>query len=418
MVDWDRVEELRSRGWDWNRIAADPKVGFHPDTSVQDSGRALRALYHRQRSRQRRQGGETGPAPTPKKVEAEKERRWTLTRIGYLLVPIVGIWFVFAYVLPSPVGVVVPALPYLGLALAVVAILLIFALWRSGQERWSKALRTTVVTGVVVGLVVAGMIALAGALFFGCPILPSASSATAVPGGQGWTQVSASAWQDSGKPVFYFYGATWCPYCSASSWAMWKALSEFQSGFSGGTGGIPGTSFQYSNPSDVYPSTPEVVLGFASVSSTAVSFQVSEYYWTQSTGTAGTFPSTSSCTQQAYVTAYSGNSIPFVVVNGQYVHGGSSLIDPADLSTWSAGNSGGYTTVAQDVLTESTASGSAWPIIDTQAAWICAFVIKGDGYSTVSAFLASPAGTGLSNPGKYQWTTTMTGMVNGDLAQI
>jgi hypothetical protein len=41
MVDWDRVEQLRSKGWDWERIAADPKVGFHPEASVHDEiGRA------------------------------------------------------------------------------------------------------------------------------------------------------------------------------------------------------------------------------------------------------------------------------------------------------------------------------------------------------------------------------------------
>jgi hypothetical protein len=51
MVDWDRVEQLRSKGWDWDQIAEDEKVGFHPDASVHDPGRALRGLYHRQRSR-------------------------------------------------------------------------------------------------------------------------------------------------------------------------------------------------------------------------------------------------------------------------------------------------------------------------------------------------------------------------------
>ena len=52
MVDWDRVEELRSKGKDWDEIADDPKVGFHPDSSVHEAGRALRGLYHRQRLRQ------------------------------------------------------------------------------------------------------------------------------------------------------------------------------------------------------------------------------------------------------------------------------------------------------------------------------------------------------------------------------
>jgi len=163
MVDWDRVEELRSKGWDWDRIADDSKVGFHPDASVREPGRALRGLYHRQRSRERRQG--TASAPSPKKVAEEKERRWTLTRVGYLLTPIFAIWFVIAYLIPSPVGLVLPAIPYLALGLTVAAFVLLFGLWRSKAERWSKLLRTTVVTGVVLGLVISGAFAgLAGGL--------------------------------------------------------------------------------------------------------------------------------------------------------------------------------------------------------------------------------------------------------------
>ena len=409
MVDWDRVEELRSKGWDWDRIADDPKVGFHPEASVREPGRALRALYHRQRLRERRRGQEVS-RPTPRKAAETTERHWTLTRIGYLVTPIAGLWFLLAFLIPSPVGLIVAAIPWLALVFAVAVFILLFGLWRSEKERWSKELRNTVVVGVVLGLVISGVIALGGILFFGCPYLPSASSATAEPGGQGWTSVPASAWQEGGKPVLYFYGATWCPYCSASSWALWKALTEFQTGFSGGTGGIPGTSFYYSNPGDVYPNTPEVVLGSAAVTSPALAFQVSEYYWTTSVGTAGTFPATSNCIQQAYVTAYSGTSIPFVVINGQILHASSSLIDPNDLSSYAAT---GVNTVANSVLTE---SGTPWAVVQAQAGWIAAFIIKCNGYTTVSAFLA--ANTGLSNPGKYQWTTSFTSLVNSDLSLI
>src|SRR5208282_1828723 len=118
MVDWDRVEELRSKGYDWDRIADDPKVGFHPDRSVEQPGRALRGLYHRQRSRERRRGETPAAAVGPSKQDREKaERKWTLARIGYLLVPIFGIWFALAYLVPSPVGLVLPAIPYLALVL-------------------------------------------------------------------------------------------------------------------------------------------------------------------------------------------------------------------------------------------------------------------------------------------------------------
>ncbi|HUJ77547.1 MAG TPA: hypothetical protein VLX64_00925, partial [Thermoplasmata archaeon] len=164
MVDWDRVDELRQNGESWSDIAADTKVGFHPDASAGDPGRALRALYHRQRSRRERQG----PAPVPKKrVGKEAERRWTLVRVGYLLVTAIAVWFLLAYVAPSPIGLLVPALPWLGLVLAGVAFLLIYALWKTREPRWSSLYRSTVVVGVVLGLVFAGMVGLVGALVFG-----------------------------------------------------------------------------------------------------------------------------------------------------------------------------------------------------------------------------------------------------------
>ena len=117
--------------------------------------------------------------------------------------------------------------------------------------------------------------------------------------------------------------------------------------------------------------------------------------------------------QQAYVSAYSGGSIPFVVLNGQYVHAGSSLIDPSDLSSYEDGASGGYTAVATSVLQE---TGTPWSIIQGQAGWICAFILKADGYSSVSAFIA--ANPSLSHPNNYQWTTSMQNLVQGDLSQI
>ena len=406
MVDWDRVEQLRSKGWDWDRIAADPKVGFHPEASVRDEGRALRALYHRHRSKEGRR--ESEPTRPTRKDEGAHERRWTLPRIGYLLVPIVGLWALLAYVAPSPVGVLIPAFPDLLIALAGAAFVLFFGLLRTQEKRWTPVFRTTLIMGIILGLVVAGVLGISSYVL-GCPYLPPASSLASEPGG--WSKATVSPWKEGGVPVFYFYGATWCPYCSASSWAMWKALTEFQSGFSGTVNGIPGATFMYSSDDPAGPYTPEVVLGTASVTSSVVALQTSEYLWTPTSGVEGTFPGTSNCIQQAYVSAYS-NGIPFNVVNGQYVHTGT-LIEPSDMSSWSNGAMGGYSAVANGVLTE---SGNPWSIVSTQASLITALILKSDGYSTVSGFLA--ANPGLSNPGKYQWTTTMTNLVNTDLGQI
>ena len=124
-------------------------------------------------------------------------------------------------------------------------------------------------------------------------------------------------WQDNGKPVLYSYGSTWCPFCSASSWAFYKALTQF--------GSVSGAVFTaYSSPTDVDPSTPEVVLAGMQFSSTTISFQVSE----DTSGVEGTSPATTSCFQLAYVAAYGAGSIPFGVVNGQYVHAGACVRQP------------------------------------------------------------------------------------------
>ncbi|MGA8543601.1 MAG: DUF929 family protein [Thermoplasmata archaeon] len=395
MVDWDRVEQLRSKGWDWERIANDPKVGFHPEASVQDSGRALRGLYHRQKSRVGRTGKESSSTPRSAKKEEEiRERKWSLPRIGYLLVPVVGIWFAIAYLLPSPVGVLVPAVPYLALALVAVAFLLLFGLLRTTQARWSKAYRKSLVTGVVLGLVLSGVIALGGALLFDCPVLPPASTARGEPD-PGWTAVTVSPWKEGGQPVVYFYGATWCPYCSASSWAIWKALTEF--------GTVTGTYTSYSyGPPEQITYIPEMVLANAHLASSTVNFQVSEYV----AGSDGVVPGTSSCIQQAYVTAYSGSEIPFLVVNGQYLHSGISIIPPTNLESWAGGAHGGAPAVQSAVASENTSADSPWLQIETQAWWLMAFMVESCAVSVGQ--LAS----------EYHWSSATQAAVTTDVQQI
>ncbi len=404
MVDWDQVDRLREKGWDWKRIAQDPKVGFHADPGVSDEGRALRALYYRRRSREERK-----PSPKGSKRAAEEEAQkttWTLARIGYLTTPLLAIWFVVAYFVPSPVGLILPAIPWLALGLAVVAFILAFGLWRAKGARWSKLYRHTVTYGIVTGLVLVGVVAATAYLVFGCPFLPSASSlatqsASGQPNGDStlnipaWTSGTMHPWQDSGKPVLYFYGASWCPFCSAGSWAIYKALIEF--------GSLSGQYTSFSSSSDVDAGTPEMVLANAQLSSSTVSFQVNE----DTSSVDGTFPGTSNCYQQAYVSAYSGGSIPFVVVNGQYIHGGSQLIAPTLLSTWSNGNTGGTgaATVNSQVMSE---SGPAWNVVQFQAWWIMAFLVKSTGQSVAQ----------LATQVTPNWTGATMNAVSADLNQI
>jgi Domain of unknown function (DUF929) len=390
MVDWDRVEQLRAKGWDWDRIANDPKVGFHPETSVKDPGRALRGLYHRQKSRE---GRLDTPAPrSPKKEEATAERRWTLPRIGYLLTPLVGIWFLLAFIAPSPVGILVPAIPWLAIGLAVAAFVLLFGLLRTPGKRWTPMFRSTLLAGIALGLVVSAMVGVTGYLAFGCPYLPPSSTLGGLPG-PGWTQANVAAWQDGGKPVLYFYGASWCPFCSAASWSIYKALSEF--------GSVSGTSLQFSSLSDTDPGTPEIVLASATVSSSTISFVVDE----DTSGVDETFPGTSNCFQQAYVSAYSGDSIPFVVINGQYIHGGTYIIYPPDLSAYTYSSTGG--TGASTMLSQvQSENGSGWNVVSTQAWWMMAFLTKASGDSVTT--LAS----------EYHWSATTKSEVTSFLSQL
>ncbi len=390
-MQWDRVDELRSKGRDWGDIARDPSVDFHPDPGAGDPGRALRALYHRSGRR-----GLRGPARAAATGRAAKEataRRWTLPRIGYVLVPLVGVWFLLALVAPSPVGLLVPAIPYLALALAGAAVLLLYALSRgTAGPRWSKVYRTGVITGIVGGLLVAGGIGLVATVALGCPYLPPSGSGTAEP--DGWTEYHVGAWQDDGRPVVFFYGATWCPYCSASSWALWKALSEF--------GSVSGTSFGYSyGPPETIQYIPEVILASTSLSSSSASFQVSEYVY----GSDGVLPGTANCYQSAYVSAYSGGGIPFYVVNGQAIHSGT-LVDPESLSGWANGANGGYHTVAQAVAAENASSGSPWLAVDSATWWMMAWMAKASG-DTVASLAA-----------EYHWSPDDETQVSTDLAAI
>jgi thiol-disulfide isomerase/thioredoxin len=393
MVDWDRVEQLRSKGWDWDRIAADPKVGFHPDASVHDEGRALRGLYHRQRSRDGRKSRET-PTPRASKKEAEiTERKWNLPRIGYLLTPLFGIWFLLAYLAPSPVGLLLPAIPWLAIGLAAAAFLLLFGLLRTQGKRWTPVFRTTLITGILLGVVVSASVGVTGVVL-GCPYLPPAStlSSTAAPG---WSHANVGAWQESGKPVLYFYGASWCPYCSAGSWTIYKALSDF-----GSVTGA-GSALGFSSLSDTAPGTPEIILADIGYSSSSISFVVTE----DTSGVDETFPGTTNCVEQAYVGAYGGGAIPFVVINGQYIHALTPIISPTDLGSWSYSNTGGTgaSTVLQQVNAE---NGSAWSAVSGQAWWIMALLVKSTGDSVSS--LAT----------EYSWTAATRNAVQIDVTQL
>ncbi|EQD54636.1 membrane protein containing DUF929 [mine drainage metagenome] len=397
MVDWDRVDELKQKGWDWNRIAADSKVSFHPDSSVQQAGPALRRLYYRRQSR----AGREAPTSVTKKVDPTIERKWSIARAGYLLTPIFGIWFLIAYLAPSPVGLLISAIPWLALGLAIAVILLAVGLLRS-NKRWTTVLRGTLIWGVVGGIAIAGVIGLAGSLIYGCPYLPPASSltsqsASAQPsqGVPAWQSGGMAPWQDGGKPIVYFYGATWCPYCSAASWSIWKALSQYSTS-------VTNVQTGFSSLADTAPGTPEVILANLVVNSPSISWKVSE----DTSGVDGNFPGTANCYQQAYVSAYSNGGIPFLVINGQIVHAGQ-INPPGNLASFSyastAPSHNGAALMQQQVTNE---SGQGWNMVSFQAYWIMAFI-------------AHVLGTPVSQLStQYGWSATTTSSVQADVNQI
>lgn len=360
MTDWDRIERLRSKGWDWDRIAADEKVEFHAEEGAGDPGRALRALYYQRRSRAQRRpsgtgkdsddGGDAGGG-------ARSKSRWSFARIGFLLVPLTGLWLVLALAFPSPIGVFVTAIPDLAIALLASAAVLGFGLLRAG-ERWNTTFRNTLIAGSVLGLVVAGGIGVI-AIAEGCPSLSASSSSEP----QSWSKSPNAAWSSNGAPVLFFYGAYACPYCSATSWAIYYALTK--------VGSATNVVYGHSSPSDVYASTPEIDLDQLSVVSQYVDLVATENH----DPTVAQGPGTSSCIQQAYISAYDSCTtcgIPFVVLNGQYWHEGT-IVEPQNGTSNFALNSYSPQQVMGNLQNQ---SGPAWDLIGPEAYWILSFIVK------------------------------------------
>ena len=350
MVDWDAVERLRSKGWDWDRIADDPKAGFTADSGVQDKGRALRSLYYQRRSKQQRRpsGGGGGKAAAD---DLRSERRWTLARAGFLFTPLFGLWTVLAWVFPSPVGAYLPAFPILVVVFLGAAAVLSFGLLRA-VEKWTPVFRSTLAVGVILGLVVSGGMGLY-AISQGCPTLTSATS----PEPGQWNKAANPMWSSNGAPVFFYYGSVACPYCSASSWAMTYALSKF--------GTYTGWTYGHSAIGDTPSNVPEVIMSGSSLQSRWVALDVVE----STIDDHVVAPSTSSCIEQAYVSAYGGPGIPFVVLGGQYFHTGT-LVDPSSFVGVSPA------VVQQQV---SNQSGNYWDLIQGQAYYMMAFIVHLNG---------------------------------------
>lgn len=370
MVDWDQVDRLRGKGWDWSRIAEDDRVEFAADPAAGDAGRQLRTLYYQRRSKAKRRASDAPDGEGGGGAGGSEEKPSILLRLGYVLLPMFGIWAVLAFVFPSPVGIFVPWL-YLGFLAIIAAAVLLYALFQA-TVKWEHALRTPLILGIVLGLAAAGTVTVV-ATFEGCPTLTS-TAASAEP--NGWERYANPSWTQNGAPVFFFYGSIACPYCSASSWAMFYALRQF--------GTVSGYVYFHSNPNDVYPDTPEVDLSSATEISPYLALNVYEGTDDNSITT----PALPTCQLSSYVTTYdSGGTIPFVVLGGTYVHAGASLVDPSDLENSSTGQAYNYTTVLNQVNAQ---SGPCWNAIAPAAWTIEAILLKLNGDQGPSVVLQNP----------------------------
>jgi hypothetical protein len=213
-------------------------------------------------------------------------------------------------------------------------------------EHWKR--------GVAFGLALALVLASASGLAIWAAGIPNLSPNVSAEPGAGWEKAPNPLWTNGGKPVVFFYGSVACPFCSASSWAIYASLAAF--------GSWSGTSYSSSNPGDTYPNTPEVSLAGASLSSAYLSWDGKE----GSDRTQISEPPVS-LTEQAYLNAYS-NGIPFLVIGGTYIHTGS-IVSPVVLQGQTAAQ------VAQS-LSSANPSDPVYSSIESQVNYLEAYLAK------------------------------------------
>lgn len=313
MIDWERVERLRAKGDSWDDIAADEKVGFTPPPGSGSPGLALKSLYFQRRSRRKRVGAgaeSSGAAPVDTAKKTKRKRLRLLAFVGILVAIAGAIPFLLSYVtsLVGALGVVL----YLGVVALVGVGLLGVSVVIGGTRalsRWKGGLIGGVVAGVVLTAAIVSV-----SIAAGCPNL--ATTTTGEPGPSGdtsWGKAANPVWTQNGEPVVFFLGSIACPYCSASSWAIYGAIQNFSTSHGGFESGA---DWGVSNPGDVYPDTPEIRLNSYSASGPYIAYAGYE----GSDPTAITVPSPG-CPYSDYVSTYdSAGSIPFFVIGGIFVH--------------------------------------------------------------------------------------------------
>jgi thiol-disulfide isomerase/thioredoxin len=128
-----------------------------------------------------------------------------------------------------------------------------------------------------------------------------------------------------GKPLVFYMGAEYCPYCAAERWPMIVALSRF--------GTFTNLGQTFSSSTDTDPNTPSFSFHGATYTSKYLTFQAKELQTNQPDGKGGyTTLDTLTADQQALVSQFDSNgSYPFVDFGNQALISGASY-DPALLA--------------------------------------------------------------------------------------
>jgi thiol-disulfide isomerase/thioredoxin len=193
-----------------------------------------------------------------------------------------------------------------GLALLVVAFLAI---------RWATTPATTPAIGLTTTQLVVSTISTLPPTGLEQVGLGSATNSSKVVTG---TALTGS----DGKPVVFYLGAEYCPYCAAERWPMIIALSRF--------GTFSGLQTTTSSSSDIYPNTPTFTFRSATFTSQYIDFQAVE------TADRDQKPLQSPTAEQAALaTRYGNGGIPFIDFGNRYaISGATYLPDILAGMTW------------------------------------------------------------------------------------
>ncbi|HEX4429041.1 MAG TPA: DUF929 family protein [Frankiaceae bacterium] len=134
----------------------------------------------------------------------------------------------------------------------------------------------------------------------------------------GPTKVSGTPLTAGGKPVFFYYGAEYCPFCATERWAVVTALGRF--------GTFSNLQQTTSASQDTPASIPTFSFYGAKFTSQYLTFQSVETYTNQQSGNFYSTLETPTAAQQALVQKYDGSngSIPFLDFGNKYTSSGAT----------------------------------------------------------------------------------------------